>query len=114
MPPISARRPCQTGQRLAGRAKFAIFSSNLTAIQQGPTPLRSKYPGTDADGIAKTEADQRMKFPACSQWFNMWGRRTGSKSRTRQPCDRFASALRPHWFHGIAAAESGADQIWRI
>jgi uncharacterized C2H2 Zn-finger protein len=28
-------------------------------------------PGTDADGIAKTEADHFMKCPACGQWFVM-------------------------------------------
>jgi hypothetical protein len=27
-------------------------------------------PGTDADGIAQTEADHRMKCPGCGQWFD--------------------------------------------
>jgi hypothetical protein len=28
-------------------------------------------PGTDADGIAQTEADHHMKCPDCGQWFDM-------------------------------------------
>jgi hypothetical protein len=28
-------------------------------------------PGIDADGVAEKEADNFMKCPACSQWFDM-------------------------------------------
>ena len=36
--------------------------------------MRSKLPrntGTDADGVAQSEADQFEKCPVCSQWFDM-------------------------------------------
>jgi hypothetical protein len=26
-------------------------------------------PGTDADGVAETEADHFMKYPGCGEWF---------------------------------------------
>jgi hypothetical protein len=29
-----------------------------------------KYPGTDTDGLAKTEADHHMKCPVCGRWFD--------------------------------------------
>jgi hypothetical protein len=28
-------------------------------------------PGTDADGLSKTETDNFMKCPGCGEWFDM-------------------------------------------
>jgi hypothetical protein len=28
-------------------------------------------PGQDVNGIARTEADHHVKYPACGQWFDM-------------------------------------------
>jgi hypothetical protein len=28
-------------------------------------------PGTDVDGIAKTEVDHHMRCPGCGEWFDM-------------------------------------------
>ena len=54
-----------------------------------------KYLGTDADGIATSEADHHMKCPGCGQWFDM--RDLGQVLSHDQRLDSRPSTERPYF-----------------